>query len=1459
MTREIADDLRSPDDPERVEAARAAIEAAAAGEGPQVLRRDLPQQPPTGPEALPAWAVNRAVESIGPLSGGLGQQVNVDVFPAAAATTLRRASASAPFLIIAGPAPDWDAGGNGTLGAGSVWILAGAFDTAAPASGWIGLTIDGGAIIGASPTPGPDGVLVVADALDVELDLALAPPAGAVGGGPGEDARQAEVRMPEKVVLTLAATTAVKSVGPALVTAYGSTVRLGYKGGAAPVFVPEIAAVLVPMQRDPADFNAAACESQLVALGGSGRVASAGWALPVTIADPATLGDAAGAGSLALRLSGLTLSFAAQATPASIGDAWLLAAPGLLSLFADGAFGVARGEQVVLYPAPGGGAGVGGIAALRYADQFVLRYLCDATGSETVLAQASIDVSLDRPVTAAGARVALRTESGVVGLVEDAAGTTLLLDGAPAPGPDLTVALANALVRLNTPSSFTFRATVTSETPKLMALAGAASINFALLDAQPTLPDPYASTTGGDARGASLAGAVLASLRWDATAGPAEPTLAFSLSGQAALGAAVGAAASPAAVDKDAQLLAGLHGLAQEAVGPPGQFALLDVSSAADQFGVRFGAEPQSLEGLDLVAPLNSVRVITLPAVQWEPVSGPDPSGPFTPMSFPDCGGESELVSHSVRLVPAAPVPALKELLAAFPTDGAVASVTFPFGIRAVALLQVAKPRQFAGAQLDLHRPGFGAARVDGGYQVRVAAVRRLPLPAAGPGLSGAAVQLSDGLHNAVPTGLSPIDPLTDVFNGEFAVGGIHQQVPVNRFELSGYGESLFSEWRDDTDDPSAISEVRFDVHVGRTGVEVVQARSILYPYAVRVIRAIRLMRDNAGRVQRTDSGWHAVTDGRYAWPRPDILTHPGVVLGVARVTNIRDTGQRWTSSRGTELMAVRFDCFVDLEGLVAGGGPDGVLSQDQLGFVQTSMNAQPGMPPAEFAELIEAFGPLGGGVDAVVDLGGSGLRSRVGHVGVGVTPGTTVPEFAMAAWGSPSLPAGGSWSVVRQVAGNPTPGPVDQVRGVPVIRAGYAGAPPSPASPYRFADPQDLATPSTPAADYALMHSTGLHRVLFPRPKVDLSGPRAKEISSTEPPVLADAFVRAIAVGAFPPVASAIRFPDADYGLRPLASGELALDLAHNDFPVTGGDRILRAAAGTTTFVRYRDEGGNPATVHLEIDGSQPVPWRFALSSVELCVSTAQFGEVLRLLGSEDADAAQAPRFTGGTLHLGPALHDLEKLIGFLATRRMPELPLGVRNQPSVTISSKFPIVDQDTDFGKLEADLAIGVQFDLSAGTSTLKIKLDGFVSMVTDYPPLTVAGQTNFEVDVTPMGTVFKLTIGAGIGVKGSLGPFQADAYLLQNTYLVVGATEVGLGVGLELKGSIDVDFASVEVDAEALGLLIVTTCPPAGPTGWLVGQMTVGVDVSIAFAIDIDFEYQWQAMTNLNGGVCPPPVL
>ena len=88
--------------------------------------------------------------------------------------------------------------------------------------------------------------------------------------------------------------------------------------------------------------------------------------------------------------------------------------------------------------------------------------------------------------------------------------------------------------------------------------------------------------------------------------------------------------------------------------------------------------------------------------------------------------------------------------------------------------------------------------------------------------------------------------------------------VPVERMELSGYGASIFSNYLDSTATIADVSQVQFDVIVGRTGHEVVQIRSILYPFGVHVVRTITLTRSNNGYVFRSDSGWKAESDGFY-------------------------------------------------------------------------------------------------------------------------------------------------------------------------------------------------------------------------------------------------------------------------------------------------------------------------------------------------------------------------------------------------------------------------------------------------------------------------------------------------------------------------------------------------------------------------------------------------------------------
>jgi hypothetical protein len=1480
------------------------VEAPAPASEPLVLRRDMPFWGVAARVAPPAWAAGRAAQSIGPLAGGLGQQTWIDVFEPATQIIFRRGAVSAPFLVLAGVSATWSKSAA-ALGPGSVWISARLLAPAAPAGAWVGLTIASGQIDGAGGAGPGGGDVVVSPTAVLTLSLTLAPPAAAAGHGPGADARSADVRLPANVTFSISATEAhVDARGGERLDAYDSAVKLKFDGHA-PTYLPSLLSVLVPARPNPTTFKFAKVRSNVMEPSGEADITAAGWALPITIADPSTLWAAAGCGSLALRLGGgVGIAWPGQASRLPADDLWVVARPGRISLVSATVQGTGALEQIELYPSPTG-TGVGGLLRLGFADASTFFFESDSGGSELLGISVAVDLSLDRPLTTRAERIPIHSDSGIAVWVLSPAGKQLLVEGTgqiiPARLP-LAVALENVVAGIADPRLFVLWAKL----EKKHVVSGQAALLFPLRLLLPTLPDPYAAnfnlpTTrfAGETRtNASVSGGLtlLAEMTWDA----AGPRLSFHYTpAQTAAGSSSSTLATPAAAtalasfasisrESDAQLTAELTiGAVRELGAAAGALALLDVSSAADQFGVRFGPPAPDdraagiaatdtlfvIDGMSLQASARRLRVITLPAVQWEPMTTPDATAadPLQSITFADSGGETQLASRGTRLVPVAPNPALDQLLTDYNAPshvGAVALLTFPYGIRAMARLNYpAPPRGLlrAGANVDEHRPGFAAEGFTGGRQVRVEAVEGLAmLLGHDPSLAGGSVQLSNALHNGVPTGLSAIDPITDIYNDEFKPSGNQPQVPVTRLELSGYGESLFSNWRSDTDDDPSISQVRFDVVVGRTIIDVVQARSILYPYAVRVVRTIKMLRSSSGRVLRTDSGWVAVTDGEYKWPRSDLRTHPGVVRAARRVSNIRDTGQRWTSSSGTELMAVRFDCHADIAGVVAGGTADGVLARDQLGFVQINHpTALPGMSPDEFAELLSVFGPLGGALDCVIEVGAGGQKMRVAHIGAGAAPGATGPEFAMAAWGSLALPRGGQWSVLRRPTFDPAPQPVDRNRGAPLVRSGVAGSP-DPNAPFRVSDPEDLLRPNSPAAEYGLLHASGSQRVLFPRPKIEVVGPRPGQITSTEVPLLADPYQLATAVGLFPPVTNTIPFPDADYGLVPGPDGNLALSLAHNDFPVTIGDRTLNDTGHARLFARYRDEGGVPSTVHIEIDSSAAVSWAFRLERVEVGVATAGMDEVMRLLGTVRGSAVEQSHIADATIHFGGAMSPVEDLVSFLSTHTLPDLPLTQSNPWSLEFGLKIPFVgapgepeEIDIGIGALaDADLTVVWKVDLDKGDWSSKCTFEGVITGNTPFPPLVAAGHIKAEVEISTEGTNFVLTVGLGVGVNCDFGIGKVEAYIFEQVYFVVGDSDIGFGIGYEFKGTVDLKVVSVEIDVEARALYVHSTCA-GGSTNWLIAQVTIGLEVTIAWVIDIDIEYQTQWQVNIDSGPCPAP--
>ncbi len=558
-------------------------------------------------------------------------------------------------------------------------------------------------------------------------------------------------------------------------------------------------------------------------------------------------------------------------------------------------------------------------------------------------------------------------------------------------------------------------------------------------------------------------------------------------------------------------------------------FALVDVSTNADQLGVSFAwfnpralnqdhfifyevfrpkdqtqapaPFPVEIRNLDLSAQSRFVRAFTTPIISWEPVlnwTPPTKAGdpPAGPNFYPNDGGPTRLFNDSVELVPIAPIPVTEFLLKDFTdrkTGFTGAIFTLPFGLRAFAEFRrenLFQPATLDGAKLAFNRPEYEAGALKGGIQLRADAP---PFPGESPIFQGSTLQLDNVLGpGGFPTGAGTLGSSVGiVFNEEFFYGAQQgfkdRGVPLTRIDFSGYGASIFSHWFNPNAAIAATSQTRFDVFVGRTGHEIVQIRSLVYPWGIRVVRTITLLRTSSAYVHRFDSGWQAESDGIYdfrynvyfpaagnVFPEPNPYTfHPGIVKGVFKVRNIRETnaipdftpvwnkanGEPYVDENGVKkfvnagtpgpernpevlLRPVFFDCDVQIDGVTSGAVNGRVPSKGMLGYVQLKPRGELITPQLLAALVGSQFGSIGGPVDCVIDVASSKQLMRIGRVDANnAVDAGNQPIIVCAARGSLVLPRDGSWSVVQHTHGSGEVAPLEANAAVPVVRRGRLNA----------------------------------------------------------------------------------------------------------------------------------------------------------------------------------------------------------------------------------------------------------------------------------------------------------------------------------------------------------------------------------------------------------------------------------
>ena len=1498
------------------------------GAQPLVFRRNLPAAIPANPVYTPAAQNGMQSYAIGPFIDQLGVLHWFDIVPPIVQTSITRSGAGAPFMSLPLAVPSGTLPTTLQVGAGSLWIAAPLLAPAAPAGSFAGIKISGGTLqFSAAPTATSAGLQIPAGAT-LTLTVTPDGTPGPTGGtGPGADAGAVVAMVPPAVTLTFtASSTQFTAVQNASLTVYGNTVNLTWQPSA-PVYEAGFQQLFVPLTPSPTTFTMGSTQSDVFDLTGAGPIVAGEWVWPVAITSVAQLGAASSAGLLSLIVGpGLSATWKGTVTaPTPFGAILLECVGGMLTLLGlmTGATPARASVKLWSDPARPNAYSWLGLGFPKYS---IVDYTCisDFNGTkqtEIVIATAAIAAHIDRPVAADGSRIG-PDMAGAAIIFETASRTGLLIVGAAPvitpPVPPISIALRNALM-VTTPPEFLFVAGVYGATPAELKNGGLV-LGFGLEILLPSLPDPYAANflpvarrrdnaTFASSTQASSAGSttqpssvLLATVVWSPTSDTAlnfiDTTLSLASFQINGLSPSPTPPVTGQAAIQDAQWISELNSQFNEAIGSgQPELYLLDVSSNVDQFGVAVGALANDravaggggadvlIAGLDLVAPTQVLRVFTPPAVQWEPVvtvQNPNvlPNPYPSPAGFRDDGGPTMLGVNDVTLVPVAPAPLLSEVVAGY-AGGKAGAVRFtlPFGMSALSKL----PAAGGGGPLRLFRPGlttvqpsFSSQNMAGGHQLSLTAPVGFIIGS--PSIPGAIIQqrnLVDGSGNPLidprappPPGglqLSVLGPDVDeIFNSEFAPDAKNPRGPVTRFDISGYGASTFSAWTDPGAVPPAVVQARFNVVVGRASHEVVQVKSILYPWGAIVVRTITIDRQDDTEISRYDSGWVAATPGTFN--TAGITVHPGAVTGAYNIREISDTSQSYFASGGIELLGVYFDADIAITGVTSGTNSDGrVPSTGQFGYVQTAPANTP-LTAAQLAALITACGALGGPVDCTIKVGGTAQTMRVSRVEVGNAPNGGSAEFAAMARGSFVLPQPGAWTVVERTDAVSEPTAIDPDVGVPIIRQGPAGGAP-PTTPWRIAEGVDLWTPTTPSLDYCLMHTTDSSRVLFPRPKIDNG---ATAFTSDVVPLLADGFALMGATSICPRQDSLLTLPDNTFELQINGAGAFTLANVVSPFAPSKAFRNLSTGTIGTIAFEYADEHGTQAHVSL---GISPSAWNIGLTGVNVRLDLSPMNGLVRTAGDFLATSGGGVSMQNGRLVLGSVLSPLEDLLDFLSQLGLPNpLAMSFANSgwnetttyrlkatlgfqlPSPLLPSLTPLLvtkewkiglSVKTGFGNSAS--SPGALFTSSAGWQFV-FNFSGNMQWAIGAFPVYVGGligfgiSANFPAGNLPQTQQLSFQMGAIASIGGDIIPdvLKVEGSVSVALILVIGTgpmTTVTVGCALTItvtgqigpKGLLTISFS-----ASATGLVTVTVPRSAQVV------FDVSVDVQICWVLDISFD-------------------
>ena len=1416
--------------------------------------------------SAPAWASGMAVaKTLGPFEDNSGIPYWLHIFNLTFSLRFAFGSAANVFGVFPVKVDIGDTPMHLDLGQGSIWFPAPWFATGSPSGSFTGFQIQSGSLDFSVPVSLISGVVVLPAGATFTLAAKLAPhPSPTPANGPGADANHAKVQIPVNIQIDFAENSAnLVTLDDSSLNAYGTTVNFHWNNQA-PAFAS--GQVAIPCDPDVASFAFSSVRSTVFIPSGSASIAAGGWALPAPVTAIANLGEADGAGYLYLGLgSGISGYWQTQAQPYAFDGVILEASPGKLSVLAGSSIVKPTVSTIELWDEKPAALNRKSTIDIVYSKPSVV-YLATAS-TELLYASGTLNAYLDRPLEANGSRFPFLKMNALAIFFAEATQTRVFLIAVPNTKPsiylkELSIAFKNALLGVEPPSLLVFIGTLQPQTTIVQQCRLA--LFFRAFWLLPSLPDPYAASfdtveTIRSQESGQNTEILLIEIQWSGA--PSQPSIQLALAVLSQTGAGAG-------------FLGGIA-LSRRAGG----LVLLDLSSHADLFGVKLGADYDAggdqghantlgnapvfgFTDLSLAFNQGWLATFALPQTSWEPmVSEELPQGLIS--AGIDAGDGGPLVVHSInyqQLVPLAPIPVLtsqvKNVAAGKPFH---ATFSLPFGLTA----RIEQPNALVNTQsglvpglfanlgaFQLNSPDFADHNLRGGHQLTVIAPSNTKPPNADqPNAS------FGGFTHVFPF---PADPgpsgygysvlgqdVGQIFEGEFGSGGT---VPLRRIDFSGYGASIFSDWRDDRQ-PPAIIKVQFSTITGRTGYEVIKAATILYPYCVRLVRTVTIQRKLAGWVDRKDSGWQAATPGEFAFLTPDFIghVHKGAVLGVYNVRNIRDLEGPSNVITATpappppftdpfQFRKVLFDAEIGIDSrisVVAGGTVSNdasgnpitlVPSRDLVGYVQLSPVFDPvdpsnlGYLPGldQIASLIAQSGPLTPDLPcimAVASLGaqpGVGLRCTTAEVNMALS-GTNSPAVSVAVRGAPQLPRDGAWGVGKRASTEPAPHLLPPNASIPLVQNA------TDTTAWHFADTTDVLQLGTPDNLYSFLQSTGTQKVLFEQPNVPQAGVASGGGGQTPglqlpaAPSFGDMGALLNATGLFPDIANALSLATgAVEQIENLAGGlkykkEYTYPLDPSTATGAKQSTLADLASVFKLELAYADTSkgtSKPTKITLIIDPTASPRWSISITPLSLLVTIPSLSSdpLLTIIAGFDADPA---KYVGG-------------FVGDEKTK--PHV-----TNLNVQFSGALDVIQ--TVFSRIEAIASFlpgGKAAGLKIGLSDGKLTVEDSFALPT--LPLGLGELSGISLDLGLAIQLSPLSAGFTVGIGSPDNPFNwIVSPLAGNGLVAVGlknnAPNIDLQAGIGLALAIDLGIASgsasivialnVDVNPPTITLMVLLT--------------------------------------------------